>query len=67
MKRLGVFVTPEELETVLTAQSVSGMFLSGGRPMGDPAREVKLLIEKYKMPEDAGLDAATGEFVRRES
>jgi hypothetical protein len=41
--RTGKFVTPEELDIVKTAQSVSGMFLSGGMPMGDPAHEVEIL------------------------
>lgn len=62
MTRLKTFVTPEELETVLSAQSVSGMFLSGGIPMGDPAWEVEQLRKKYNMPDGTGLDVRNGEF-----
>lgn len=51
---LGVFVTPEELDAVKVAVSCSGMFLPGGRPMGDPEYEVEQLRRKYNMPEDAG-------------
>jgi len=63
MKRLNVFVTPEELETVKTAQKVSGMFLSGGMPMGDPAWEVEQLRRKYNLPENVAFDPRNGEFV----
>jgi hypothetical protein len=63
MQRLNVFVTPEELERVKTAQSVSGMFLSGGRPMGDPQEEVDRLRKQYNMPEGTGMDIGNGEFV----
>jgi hypothetical protein len=63
MQRTGKFVTTEELECVKTAQRVSGMFLSGGMPMGDPAWEVELLRRKYKMPDGYGLDPSNGEFV----
>lgn len=65
MTRTGVFVTPEELESVKVAQSVSGMWLSGGAPMGDPQWEVEQLRMKYQMPDGTGLDAANGEFVNR--
>lgn len=63
MKPTGIFISKEELERVKTAQSVSGMFLSGGIPMGDPAWEVKLLADKYKPPEGSGLNPQTGEFM----
>lgn len=62
MKRLNVFVTPEELDRVKTALSCSGMFLSGGTPMGDPAGEVEDLRKKYNLPEGTGMDASNGEF-----
>ena len=62
MTRLNTFVTETELETVRTAQKVSGMFLSGGTPMGDPAWEVEQLRKKYNMPEGTGLDPRNGEF-----
>lgn len=65
MIRTGVFITPEELESVKVAQSCSGMFLTGGRPMGDPAWEVEQLRIKYAMPDGTGLDASNGEFVSR--
>ena len=63
MTRLGVFVTPDELQHVKTAQSVSGMFLSGGTSMGDPAFEFEILRKKYKMPGGTGLDTRNGEFI----
>jgi hypothetical protein len=63
MKRLNKFVTPEELDRVKTAMACSGMFLSGGKPMGDPAWEVELLRKKYDQPEGTGLDPSNGEFV----
>jgi len=63
MKRLNIFVTKDEVSTVRTAQKVSGMFLSGGTPMGDPAWEVEQLRKKYNMPEGTGLDPRNGEFV----
>lgn len=63
MKGTGIFITKEELQAVQTALSVSGMFLSGGRPMGDPQWEVKKLAEKYNPPEGSGLNPQTGEFM----
>jgi hypothetical protein len=63
MKSTGIFVTKDELDQVKTAHSVSGMFLSGGMPMGDPAWEVAQLVKKYNPPEGSGLNIKTGEFV----
>ncbi len=63
MTRTGTFITAEELEIVKTAYRCSG-FLSGGKPMGDPAYEVKKLVEKYKLDDSHGLDMKTGEFVK---
>ena len=63
MKSTGIFVTPEELETVKVAYKCSGMFLTGGKPMGDPEWEVGLLTKKYNPPKEAGLNIKTGEFV----
>lgn len=63
MKGTGILVTKEELERVRTAQKCSGMFLSGGMPMGDPAYEVHLLTKKYTPPEGSGLNIETGEFM----
>lgn len=62
MKPTGIFVTKEELDRVKVAQSVSGMFLSGGQPMGDPGREVQMLTEKYRPPEGSGLNTKDGQF-----
>lgn len=62
MKATGVFVTKEELDRVRTAQKVSGMFLSGGTPMGDPAYEVHLLTKKYHPPEGSGFNPQDGQF-----
>lgn len=63
MTRTGKFVTPEELRGVKVLQQCSGMFLSGGMPMGDPSREVERLREQYGLPEGYGLDISNGEFV----
>lgn len=62
MKGTGIFVTKEELENVRTAQKCSGMFLSGGIPMGNPQAEVAELVKKYNPPAGAGLNIQTGEF-----
>jgi hypothetical protein len=64
MERTGVFVNAEELEGIRTAHQCSGMFLTGGIPMSDPAWEVEQLRKKYQMPEGTGLDTGNGEFVR---
>lgn len=63
MKRTGVFITEEERAQLQTEQSVSGMFLSGGRPMGDPGAMVDRLNRKYR-PGLPGLpiDPGNGEF-----
>ncbi len=61
--RTGIFVTPEELEAVRIEHSCSGMFLPGGRPMGDPACVVDSLMKKYNQASGTGLDMKTGEFV----
>jgi len=66
MKRTGTFITKEELEGVRIEQKTSGMFLSGGQPMGNPQRRVKQLVRKYDMPEGTGLDLSNGEFVSNE-
>ena len=63
MTGTGIKVTPQELEVVRTAQKCSGMFLSGGVPMGDPQREVARLCKEYNPPSGAGLNIKTGEFM----
>lgn len=63
MTSTGIKVTEDELRCVQTAQKCSGMFLSGGQPMGDPQWEVKLLTDKYNPPEGSGLNIQTGEFM----
>jgi len=64
MERTGIFITKEELEDVNIAQKVSGMFLSGGKPMSDsPEYIVFRLTQKYNPPEGSGLDPKTGEFI----
>jgi len=67
MKRLNKFVTPEELDIVKTAQATSGMYLSGGVPIGDPFYEVEQLRKKYGLPDGTGLDLKNGEFCDPES
>jgi hypothetical protein len=64
MTNTGIFITKEELEAVKTAQECSGMFLSGGRPMGDPEFEVAQLVKKYQLDNSYGLRLDTGEFVK---
>ena len=63
MRGTGIFVSKEELAQVITAQKCSGMFLSGGIPMGNPEYEVHLLTEKYNPPAGSGLNIKTGEFM----
>jgi len=67
MKRLGIFATEEEIEGVVIQHRASGMFLSGGEPMGDPLKECHRLALKHGLPEITGyygMDTQTGEFVR---
>ena len=64
MTGTGIKVTKKELEQVKTAQKCSGMFLTGGTPMGNPQALVADLTDKYKPPTGAGLNLATGEFVK---
>jgi len=63
MKRLNVFITKKELEQLKTEYRSSGMFLSGGMPMGNPEKTVSSLGKKYNMPSDAGIELTNGEFV----
>ena len=63
MKRLGKFVTKEELQLVCTERDCSGMYLSGGQSMGDPFAAVRRLTRQYGLPDSAGLDLKNGEFV----
>jgi hypothetical protein len=63
MKGTGIFVTKEELESVKVARSCSGMFLTGGRPMGNPEAVVYELTKKYDPPKGSGLNIQTGEFM----
>lgn len=63
MTPTGIKVTEEERQVVEIAQKTSGMFLSGGMPMGDPGYEVKLLCDKYHPPESSGFNLKTGEFM----
>jgi hypothetical protein len=63
MTHTGIFVTPDELEGVRINQRTSGMFLSGGMPIGDPQAAVARLEKKYNPPANSGLDLSTGEWV----
>jgi hypothetical protein len=60
--KTGIFVTKEEREQVETAWKCSGMYLSGGTPLGDPAHLVEDLVKKYNPPAGSGLNIKTGEF-----
>ena len=64
MTPTGIFVTKEELESVNSAQQRSGMWLSGGQPLGDPGAIVADLMKKYNVPEGCGLNSQTGEFCK---
>jgi hypothetical protein len=63
MQHTGIFVTSEELESVKSAQSCSGMWLSGGIPMSDPQVLVSQLHKDYNAPKCSGLNIQTGEFM----
>lgn len=62
MTPTGIKVTAEELKQVRTAHACSGMFLSGGMPMGNPEQIVFNLTQKYNPPAGSGLNIQTGEF-----
>lgn len=66
MIRLGKFVTAEELQSVVAEHRRSGMWLSDGTPLGDPAYEVLQLARKYGLPDNSGLDLSTGEWISKE-
>lgn len=55
-------VTDEKLEQVKTEQKCSGMWLSGGMPIGNPQQRVAELAGKYNVPQGMGLNLKTGEF-----
>ena len=59
----GIFINDEEKRTLETQIKTSGMWLSGGKPMGDPGYYVLLLQTKYNVPAGTALDPKTGEFV----
>ena len=64
MRRLGKFVTKEELDHLRTQQDCSGMFMSGGEPWSDPSATVRMLARKYGFnPNITALDLKNGEFV----
>lgn len=58
-------ITQDELDYVRSTQKVSGMWMSGGRPFGDPAAEVARLARKYGVPDGFGLDLKDGCFKNR--
>lgn len=62
MQGTGIFVTEEELEQVKMELKCSGMYLSGGMPMGNPQQRVFELTKKYNPPQGSGLNIKTGEF-----
>jgi hypothetical protein len=63
LKGTGIFITKEEREGLLTEYRCIGMFLSGGRPMGNPAQYAQMLTDKYHPPAGCGIKVATGEFM----
>ena len=62
MKGTGIFVTDGELEQAKVAWRCSGMFLSGGLPIGNPERLIDNFIKKYNQPNGSVLDTQTSEF-----
>ena len=67
MERLNVFATQEEIEDLKTSLKVSGMCLSGGQPMSNPAEEAHRFALAHGLPEITGYygcDLRTGEFVK---
>lgn len=62
MKQSGIFISSEELSRLKTAHRTSGMFLSGGEPIGNPGGIVASAIRKYGLPDDSSVDGNTGEF-----
>jgi len=66
MNRLNVFATKEEIEQLKVSVSCSGMFLSGGQPMSEPAKDAHRIALAHGLPEITGFygcDLQTGEFV----
>ncbi len=63
MKGTGIFISEEERQGLETEYKCSGMFLSGGMPMGDPGGCAKRLEEKYHPPVGAGINLKTGEWM----
>ena len=67
MIRTKVFATKEEIEQLKVSVSVSGMFLPGGQPMGEPQKDAHRLAISHGLPEIKGYygcDLGTGEFVK---
>jgi hypothetical protein len=63
MKRTGIFITEEERDKLETEFKCSGMFLSGGQPMGRPEEYAQTLKKKYHPPEGAAINLKTGEWI----
>jgi hypothetical protein len=63
MTGTGIFITEEERHNLETEFNCSGMFLSGGMPMGQPEQYAQTLKEKYNPPEGAGINLKTGEWM----
>ena len=66
MRRLGIYVTEEERQHVITERNCSGMWTSDGTHLGDPAFAIAQLAKKYNLPVNTtGLDLKDGEFVSK--
>ena len=66
MNRTGVFATKEEIESLKISLQVSGMCLSGGKPMSNPIEEAHRYALKHGLSEirgHYGCDLRTGEFL----
>lgn len=67
MKRLNVFATAEEIDSIKSAAAAPVMYLSGGTPMGgDPLKMAHSAALAHGLPEipgHYGIDLKSGEFV----
>lgn len=63
MKGTDIFITEEERQELEVEYKCSGMFLSGGMPMGDPGGYAKRLEDKYNPPPGSGINLKTGEWM----
>jgi len=69
MRRLGIFATREEMESIKIHRSCSGMFLAGGTPMGEPKKAIDRIAKNHNLPDiegHYGIDLGNGELLTSE-